>query len=78
MSHAFVRHTLPLVGLPALLALTPPTLDGQEGYQKPPKEILDVRARYGLHRGYSVAHAGTLKICSFQFDQNARICNSSS
>ena len=42
------------------------------------QEILDVRARYGLHRGYSIAHAGTLKICSFQFEQKARICNSSS
>jgi len=53
----------------------PPFVE-QFGLRK--QEIFDIRARYGLHRGYSVAHAGSLKICSFQFDQNARICNSSS
>src|SRR5260370_5994678 len=42
------------------------------------EKILDVGASYGLHRYGSVAHAGTWNTCSFQFDQNARICASSS
>ncbi len=53
----------------------PPFIE-QFGFSE--QEILNVGASYGLHHCSPVAHADTRKICSFQFDQNARICASSS
>ena len=42
------------------------------------QEILDVGASNRMHGQFNLAHAGTRKTCSFQFDQNARIWASSS
>ena len=52
--------------------------DMDEQFSLGEQEILHIGASYGLHRQFPVAHAGTRKTCSFQFDQNARIWDSSS
>src|SRR5260370_16103396 len=70
------RHIVDRVVGEQLQPLGQPPFIQQFGFCK--QEILDVGARHGLHHGCSVAHAGTLNTCSFQFDQKAHICASSS